>query len=46
MWEMVLETVTMPYEFLSLSQTGEKGVALDRSGKRVYVDCATQCHGI
>lgn len=30
-----MATVTMPYEFLPLPKTGEKGFALDRSGKRV-----------
>lgn len=30
-----MATVTMPYEFLPLPQKGEKGVALDRSGKQV-----------
>ncbi len=30
-----MATVTMPYEFLPLPQAGEKGFALDRSGKRV-----------
>lgn len=36
-------TVTMPYEFLPLPQAGDKGTALDRSGKAV---CSAEVVGV